>query len=207
MFLVSLLRRAAARVRAWCRPSSQSPKAATVAVPKDQISILAPPKPRRRAKRHSPLWQAKYRDHHAGLWCGPTTVASILGVDVAEVNDAIKRLRGDEAPVEGTNAQELQVAFDGFGYEMVLVTNFYASPLPPTFAAWERAQTDMDAPFVLQVTGHWVAYRGGWACDTFSGGVPVKAKNAPGRRKRVRVVYQIYMAGAASDCRGSSCSH
>jgi hypothetical protein len=64
----------------------------------------------------------------------------------------------------------------------------------------------MDAPFIVEVTGHWVAYRGGWVCDTFSDGVPVKAKNAPGRRKRVRVVYQIYIASAESDCHASSCA-
>jgi hypothetical protein len=108
------------------------------------------------------------------------------------VTEVIKGHRNSGAPVEGTSANELQVALRYFGYDLVLVTDFGGNPLPPTFAAWERAQIDMDSAFIIEVTGHWTAYRGGWFCDSLTGGVPVKAKLAAGRRKRVRRVYGVY---------------
>jgi hypothetical protein len=49
----------------------------------------------------------------------------------------------------------------------------------------------MEAAYVVIVTGHWVAVRGKWFCDTFTEGLPVRIKDAPRRRKRVLFVYQI----------------
>jgi hypothetical protein len=126
------------------------------------------------------------------MWCGPTAVSVTIGVDIVEVSDVIKRHQNNGAPVQGTHAHELQAALRHFGYDMALVTDFGSNPLPPTFATWERAQTDMDACFIVEVTGHWTAYRGGWFCDSLTGGVPVRAKLASGRRKQVRRVYRVY---------------
>ena len=49
----------------------------------------------------------------------------------------------------------------------------------------------MEAAYVVMVTGHWMAVRGKWFCDTFTHGVPVRIKDAPRRRKRVQCVYRI----------------
>ena len=62
---------------------------------------------------------------------------------------------------------------------------------PPTLATWERERSDLEATYAVMVTGHWVAVRGMWFCDTFTCGVPVRIKDAPRRRKRVQFVYQI----------------
>jgi hypothetical protein len=119
-------------------------------------------------------------------------VAAVIGADVAAVSELIKRHRNGK-PVKRTYAQELQLAFRHFGYEMSLVANL--SNRPPTLATWERERRDMDAAYIVLVTRHWVAVRGKWFCDTFTHGVPVKIKDAPRRRKRVQFVYQITVGG------------
>jgi hypothetical protein len=118
-------------------------------------------------------------------------VAATIGVDVAAVSNVIKRHRNGK-PVKGTHPNELQFAFRHFGYDMTLVADLRSKP--PTLASWERQRTDMDAAYVVIVTGHWVAVRGRWFCDTYSYGVPVRIKDAPRRRKRVQLVYLITVA-------------
>jgi hypothetical protein len=125
------------------------------------------------------------------MWCGPVAVAAILGADVAEVRDVIKRHRHGK-PVKGTSATELQLAFRHFGQHMELAADLRTNP--PTFATWERERMDLDAAYVVMITGHWVAVRGKWFCDTFTKGLPVRIKDAPWRRKRVRMVYLITVA-------------
>jgi len=188
VFLAFLLRGAAARLFPWL---NRSPKETTVVA---DVVVVAPPEPtrRRRAKRHSPLSQAKNSDPGSRMWCGPTTVSATIGVDIVEVNAVIRRYRNDGSPVRGTTANELQVALQHFGYDLRLAADFSANPLPPTFATWERAQIDMDACFIVEVTDHWTAYRGGWFVDSFTRGVPTRAREAPHRRKRVRRVYQVF---------------
>jgi hypothetical protein len=44
------------------------------------------------------------------------------------------------------------------------------------------------------ITGHWVAVRGRWFCDTFTHGLPVKIKKAHWQRKRVQFVYRVTVA-------------
>jgi hypothetical protein len=72
---------------------------------------------------------------------------------------------------------------------MALIADLRSNP--PTLATWERERTDIEATYVVVVTGHWVAVRGKWFCDTFTRGVPVRIKDAPRRRKRVQFVCRI----------------
>jgi hypothetical protein len=122
------------------------------------------------------------------MWCGPVAVAATIGLDVAAVSAVIKRRRNGRQ-VKATYANELQLAFRHFGYEMTLLADLRCNP--PTLATWERERTDLAAAYVVMVTGHWVAVRGKWFCNTFTRGVPVRIKDAPRRRKRVQLVYQI----------------
>ena len=142
-------------------------------------------------QRHPTLWTAKSSDARTKMWCGPVAVAATIGVDVAAVRDVIKWHRNGRA-VRGTYPNELQLAFRHFGYDMHCVADLNSNP--PTLATWERERTDMEAAYVVIVTGHWVAVRGKWFCDTYTRGVPVKIKNAPHRRKRVRFVYRVTVA-------------
>jgi len=106
----AILHRVAARVRAWCRRSP------VVAAP-----VLAPPRWQRSQRSNQPLlWTAKCSDT-LKWWCGPVAVASTIGVDVAAVRDVIRQCRNGRA-VKGTYANELQFAFQHFGYQMRLLT-------------------------------------------------------------------------------------
>jgi hypothetical protein len=156
--------------------------------------VAQPPRPRARERSSQPLlWTAKCSDT-LKWWCGPVAVAATIGVDVAAVRNLIKWYRNGRA-VRGTYPNELQLAFRHFGYDMALVADLRSSP--PTLATWERERTDMEAAYVVIITGRWVAVRGKWLCDTFTRGVPVKIKDAPHRRKRVRFVYRVTIAPRA----------
>jgi hypothetical protein len=156
-------------------------------------ALTAPPRPRARERSSQPLlWTAKCSDT-LKWWCGPVAVAATIGVDVAAVRNLIKWYRN--RAVRGTYPNELQLAFRHFGYDMALVADLRSSP--PTLATWERERTDMEAAYVVIITGHWVAVRGKWLCDTFTRGVPVEIKDAPHRRKRVRFVYRVTIAPRA----------
>jgi hypothetical protein len=93
----------------------------------------------------------------------------------------------------GHHPIELQFALWHFGYEMTLLADLNSNP--PTLATWARERKDMQAAYIVIVTNHWVAVRGQWFC---SRGVPVKIKDAPHRRKRVRFVYVVTVAGSAT---------
>jgi hypothetical protein len=182
-FVSTSLLSVVAQVRTWF---SRSPGASNTR----SVSTENAPTPARKRldQRHPTLWAAKSSNTSRKMWCGPVAVAATIGVDVAAVVDVIKRHRNERA-VKGTHPNELQLAFRHFGYEMTLVADLRSNS--PTLATWERERTDMEAAYVVIVTGHWVAVRGKWFCDTFTHGVPVRIKDAPRRRKRVQFVYQI----------------
>ena len=52
------------------------------------------------------------------------------------------------------------------------------SSKPPTLAIWERGRKDIEAAYVVMVTGHWVAVRGKWFCDTFAHGASVRIEGS-----------------------------
>jgi len=125
-------------------------------------------------------------------WCGPTVIAAITGLAIPSVKARIKKVRGHNGPVRGTSTGDLRATLMSFGY---LMTQVYCSELTrepaPTLAQWLKKPRDMDAPYIVNVTGHWVVVKGRWFCDTFTKGVPVRASKAPGRRKRVCNVYKV----------------
>jgi hypothetical protein len=180
---VPLLNNIVAQVRTWFNRSPVG-----LSTPSASTQIAPAPERKPLDQRYPTLWAAKSSDARKKMWCGPVAVAATIGVDVAAVSDVIKRHRNGKS-VKGTHPNELQLAFRHFGYDMTLVADLRSKP--PTLATWERERTDMEATYVVVVTGHWVAARGKWFCDTFTHGVPVKIKDAPGRRKRVQFVYRI----------------
>ena len=157
----------------------------------DPAPVLAPARWQPRQRSNQPLlWTAKCSDT-LKWWCGPVAVATTIGVDVAAVRDVIRRCRNGR-PVKGTYATELRFAFRHFGYDMRLLADLRSNP--PTLATWARERTDMEAAYIVVVSNHWIAVRGKWFCDTWTRGVPVKIKDAPHRRKRVRFVYVVTVA-------------
>jgi hypothetical protein len=143
---------------------------------------------KRRAVYRSTLWPVKNTDHRRKLWCGPTVVSTLIGVDAAEARDIIKASRNGRA-VKGTYARELDIAFRAYGCRLDLVSDHSADR--PTLASWLRLPRDPDDALVVEVARHWVAVRGDWFCDTFTKGQPVRLRHAPHKRKRVRRVYRV----------------
>jgi hypothetical protein len=109
----------------------------------------------------------------AGLWA-----------DAAAVPDVIGWYRNGRA-VKGTYPIELQLAFQHFGYGMVLFAGRNANFA--TLATSERKRFDMDAANVVKVTNHWVVMRGNGFHDAWTRGVRQDQARAQ-RRKRVGFV-------------------
>ena len=178
MFLASLLRNAAARLRTW---HSRSPTVAAVAVTSSAIPTLhSPPLPtattlfdrktgrdpveqdqtkfqqkrRRPIQPHPTLWNVKSSDTRSRLYCGPVAVAALIGVNVDEVIRVIQWHRNNRRQVRGTHPHELHHAFRHFGHDIQLVADL--SRNSPTLATWERERTDWDfeQAWLLIVTGH-----------------------------------------------------
>jgi hypothetical protein len=121
------------------------------------------------------LWTARSSDARRKMWCGPVAVAAIIGVDVAAVRDVVKWHRNGKARHSAISAMTCNAL-------PICVATRQPSP-PGSASAWIWTR-----PYVVVVTRHWVAVRGKCLCDTFTRGVPVKIKEAPYRRKRVRLV-------------------
>jgi hypothetical protein len=91
----------------------------------------------------------------------------------------------------GTTARELDLVFRAHGCRLELVADFSGDA--PTLAGWFRLPRDPLDALVVEVTGHWVAVRGDWFCDTMTEGRPVRLRHAPRKRMRVRRVYRVSM--------------
>jgi hypothetical protein len=221
VFVASLLRDAAARLRTWYSRSSPalamvatsdatrgpSPQPTPPAKPRKlvdrieagreavaQIQIASPPKRRTPIQPRPTLWSVKSSDERQRLYCGPVALAALIGADVDEAIRVIQRHRNNCRRVRGTHPHELQHAFRHFGRDMQLVADL--SRNSPTLATWDRERTDweFEQAWLLIVTGHWVAVRGRWFVDTWTAGKPVRIADAPWRRKRVRVTYRVTVA-------------
>jgi hypothetical protein len=203
VFIASLLRNAAARLFPWFSRSSTAIETSTATrrlvgrmeagiavVPVAKTPIGARPK-RRPFQAHPTLWWARSNGTKQTVYCGPMAVAAAIGADVNEVIALIQRHRNDFRPVVGTSAGDLRQVLQSYGYDLQLVEDLSSNS--PTLARWERARTDweFDHALLVTVTGHWVAVRGRWFADTGTDGRPVRLSDAPGRRKRVRLVYSV----------------
>jgi hypothetical protein len=208
VFLASLLRDAAARLRIWY---SRSRTEATAAATSDAasepiphstqqreaagyIQVVSPPRRRRPIQPRPTLWTVRTGGGQWRLYCGPLAVAALIGADVDEVIRVIQLYRGHRRQVRGTRPEELQYVFRHLGHDMQLVADL--SRNSPTLATWERERADweFEQAWLLIVTGHWVAVCGRWFVDTWTAGKPVRIADAPRRRKRVRFVYRITAA-------------
>jgi hypothetical protein len=226
VFIASLFRDAAARLRIWygrlssvekvdaasySPPKPSEPPRPSITPPRPiklvdrmragreavgHINSASPPRRTRPIQSLPTLWNVKSGDSQKRLYCGPVAVAALIGADVDEVIRVIQRQRKNRRQVQGTGPSELQHVLQHFGHDMQLVSDLGRNP--PTLATWERERTDseFEQAWLLVVTGHWVAVRGRWFVDTWSNGTPVRITDAPRRRKRVRYAYRVYRGAA-----------
>jgi hypothetical protein len=180
------------RVVAWVFGARHKAVPASADVPIEpvgpEVGEVAVVAPKRRTANPCTLWPVTNTDRRRKLWCGPTVVSALIGIDAAAARDIIKESRGGRA-VMGTTARELDLDFRARGYWLDLLTDYSSNS--PTFATWLRLPRDPDHALVVQVTGHWLAVRGNWFCDTSTKGQPVKVRHAPHKRKRVPMVYRL----------------
>lgn len=132
-------------------------------------------------------------------FCGPTAIAAITGRSVGEVEDAVLAYRVAHTPLKRKprkrNARvvtmwwtEVEPVLRALGWR-VLAEQQYGFTLPITFARWQRA-TAGGGPYIILLTGHFVAVSGHWFVDTRNR-EPIPLSRAPYRKSRVRYVARL----------------
>lgn len=123
---------------------------------------------------HNPRYRGSQRE-----FCGPTAIAAVTGASLEEVRDAIRQVRGptlraDGAymPITGLPVVELLEVMDNLGWKVV------EEDLWQDRAELKRAKLctlgefaenhGHDGPYIVNVTGHYVAISQHEFCDTRS---------------------------------------
>jgi hypothetical protein len=158
-------------------------------------------------------------DHTCGLFattgsasfCGPTALAAITGATPEAVEQLIVTHRATHGlPRHGNGRQvrdvrrgaivrtmwgsEVAPIAEALGWRATLVE--HGCYRPRTFAQWRRrgrARGD-DAPYLVLITGHFVAVRGPWFVDT-TYRTPTLAASYRRQRKRVVRVWRLEPLG------------
>lgn len=130
-------------------------------------------------------------DTKSRLYSGPAVIASITGVTLSQVHNAIRQVRYGSRwldfsytpPIKKPRDGEIEQALRLLGY----VGQWRWLPDRPTLAAYLNGRTGMerDHPCVVFIGTYCVAVSGGVFCDIFSRGVVVGIDDAQGRRRRV----------------------
>jgi hypothetical protein len=141
--------------------------------------------------------KAILRDTKRRLYCGPTAICAVTGLSASRVLALIDADRGAAAyktdgrlrGVRGMHHLELlnALALLGFPARYIRVHD------RPTLAAWLKDHRPTE-PMIVNVTGHYVAVDARTFIDTKTKGLPVRLKDAPGRRARVRGFIEIINA-------------
>lgn len=125
------------------------------------------------------------------VWCGPTVVSSITGLDTGRAAAAIRYVSGKRS-VKGTSSPALQGTLRLLGYS-TKVRYLAARPKDaPTLAAWLReTYKSRGADVFLLVAGnHWCLVQGRrYVCGLTK--AIVTTGKAPRRRARVTEVYLV----------------
>lgn len=131
-------------------------------------------------------------DHRGGRWCGPTVVAGVTGLSYSKVHALMRKDSGSRR-IMGTSFGQLRKALQTAGYEMMEYRH-YGRGKGPTLAAWCRKRTGEERAktFIVNAGWHWVLVRSRYFLDSLSGGKPILLKDAPGRRKKVAAVYEVF---------------
>lgn len=128
--------------------------------------------------------------HHVEgfAFCGPTAIAAITGQPLETVIAAVtahrakhgtpRRLRNRGAVVRSMFASEIAPVCEALGWR---AEEHHGACM--TFAQWQRVRKQ--APYVVLVTGHFVAVSGHWFVDTRYR-EPIPLTRAPYRRMRVK---------------------
>jgi hypothetical protein len=151
---------------------------------------------------HTPNIRAARRE-----FCGPTAIAAVTGIHISDIRDAIHQARGDiratsgaHMPIAGMNNKDLLATMAVLGWhvseswsapkvvwEAVEVNAVVNRMRRKNFKSYTLAEFAKEygagGPFIVNVTGHYVAISEGEFCDTYSE-VPVDLDRAMKRKGR-----------------------
>jgi hypothetical protein len=140
----------------------------------------------------------------AKTYCGPTAIAALTGLPIAQIEDAViayrkahkapKRERKGAARVKGMWLSEIEPTLRALGFKGV----GYHAGKRLSFARWLRdTRNGAGRKYLVLVTGHYVAVSNGWFVDT-THRKPVEVSRLL-RCKRQRVVAVFEVEGLSND--------
>jgi hypothetical protein len=118
---------------------------------------------------HTPNYDIRTR-----AYCGPTAISAVTGEPISVIRDAIRqasgkiaRANGSAWPITGVNNENLLAAMQLLGWQIVEQWSEPAAGGPYTLDSFARDRGN-DGPFIVNVTGHYVAISQGEFCDPFT---------------------------------------
>lgn len=147
------------------------------------------------------------RNSGSSRFCGPTAIAAVTGISGSEVRDAIRQARGDirnsggsHMPVAGLSNQDLLAAMAVLGWNVAEdwhepsrrlsivgqgIDGRVARPdgfKPLAFTAF-LCERGNDGPFIVNVTGHYIAVSHGELCDADTCPLPTEIDRYLARKR------------------------
>jgi len=154
---------------------------------------------------HTPVYDTKAR-----AFCGPTAIAAVTGTPISKVHKMVRRLRADKErewrgrvlnggrvkdllgrrmPVKGMHNRELVEIMRRLGFKVKHARWPVPGRRTETLQAFCEDRGHM-GPFIVNVTGHYVAVSHGMICDTLKR-TPVPFAEYPKLRSRVKAFWHF----------------
>lgn len=138
----------------------------------------------------TPVIDVKHRPY-----CGPTAIAALTGVPIARIEKMIRRGRkgyrdseGRRIAIKGTHPWEVIKVLERLGCKVHEVKTSHG-----TFGSFVEDTTHVGLPYLVEVTGHFMATHKGMFCDTSSLDGP---RTIEGYRKVMRRVQRVWEVDA-----------
>lgn len=136
----------------------------------------------------TPVIDVKHRPY-----CGPAAIAILTGVPIARIEKMIRRGRkgyrdsdGRRIPIKGTHPWEVLKVLERLGCKVREI-----KCESRTFGSFVADTVHVSTPYLVEVTGHFMASYRGMYCDTstLAGPQPIDAYKS--RTRRVRRVWEV----------------
>lgn len=126
-------------------------------------------------------------------YCGPTSVAALTGVPYSRIDKLLRRCRrggyrdrrGRRIPIRGTYTWEIVNVLKNLGCKVTEMTHPEG-----TFGRFCRDTAHINAAYLVEVTGHFMATYKGTLCDT-SNLAPVQIDGYQHASRRVRRAWRV----------------
>lgn len=141
----------------------------------------------------TPVIDVKHRPY-----CGPAAIAALTGVPVARIEKMLRRGRkgyrdsdGRKIPIKGTHPWEVIKVLERLGCKVTEV-----KPAVSTFGRFVEDTVHVRTPYLVEVTGHFMATHQGSFCDTSSLEGP---RALAGYRRATRRVQRVWEVEAPAE--------